>query len=73
MGNSEAVMYTQVVFKITMSSLENVPTEFNDEIKEWVKFKAVQLGLGHHIEYYYVDDDVRNDIQVDFVVEIDKK
>lgn len=73
MENGEAVLYTQVVLKITIVNPENLPTEFRPEVEEWLKYKAVQLGIGHHNEHCCVDDDFRNDIQVDFIVEIAKK
>ena len=32
----------------------------------WIKSKAVELGLGKQFEYYNINDDYRDDIQVSF-------
>lgn len=51
-------LYRLVNYKIEITEIEKpIPDEYVDDFKEWIKSKAVELGLGNHYEYYYDHDE----------------
>ena len=53
---------------INVLYIDGSPTN-NKEFKEWLAFKAVELGTGNHSEYYY-DEERNEDICVSFRVNL---
>lgn len=52
------VHFKQITYKIEILKLSNeVPIEFQDDFIEWLKSKALELGLGKQCEYYYDHDE----------------
>lgn len=55
------VYFKQITYKIKILKLsDKVPTEFKDDFIEWLKSKALKLGLGKQCEYYYDHDKTGN-------------
>lgn len=51
-------LYKQITYKIEILRLSNnIPIEFQNDFVEWLKSKAVELGLGKQCEYYYNHDE----------------
>lgn len=52
------VYFKQITYKIEILELsDKVPKEFQDDFIEWLKSKALELGLGKQREYYYDHDE----------------
>ena len=64
------VHFKQVTYRIVILKLSSpVPTEFHEDFIEWLKSKALELGLGKHCENYYDHDEIgESDIEVLFSV-----
>ena len=61
-GNTllNAVLFKQVNYKITILKCDGtnlIPVELRQDFEDWIKMKAVELGLGTHCEYYYDHDE----------------
>lgn len=67
-----AVLLHQVKYKITILRCDDankIPVEFRQDFEDWLKAKAVELGLGTHCENYYDHDETgKSFIAVDFSV-----
>ena len=68
-----AVLYKKIFYRITILECENanlIPQPLIEDFFEWIKSKAVELGLGCHHEYYYDHDETgKTCVSVKFSVE----
>lgn len=59
--------------KIEIARIEgNLPETNKDDFLDWIKHKAIECGLGYHVEYYAYTEDHNDDIEVAFNVELNK-
>jgi hypothetical protein len=67
-----AVLFKQVTYKITILKCDDaslIPVELRKDFEDWIKMKAVELGLGTHCENYYAHDETsKTFVAVDFSV-----
>lgn len=63
------VLTKSITFNIEIRSIDKpVPADEIENLKEWVKHKAVELGSGLQHEYYGYTDDYKDDIGIGFYV-----
>lgn len=63
------VLTKSITFNIEIRSIDKpVPVDEVENLKEWVKHKAIELGSGLQHEYYGYSDDYKDDIGVGFYV-----
>ena len=67
-----AVLFKQVNYKITILKCDDanlIPVELRQDFEDWIKMKAVELGIGTHCEHYYDHDETgKTFVSVDFSV-----
>ena len=67
-----AVFFKSIDYKIIINKCDNahlIPTELRNDFIDWVKSKAVELGLGKHCEHYYDHDETGETwVEVEFTV-----
>ena len=67
-----AVFFKSIDYKIIINKCDNahlIPTELRNDFIDWVKSKAVELGLGKHCEHYYEHGETGETwVEVEFTV-----
>ena len=63
------VLTKSITFKIEIRSIDKpVPVDEVENLKEWIKHKAVELGSGLQFEHYGYTENYKDDIGVGFYV-----
>lgn len=64
-----AVITKSVTFKIEIRSINKpIPVEEIENLKEWLRHKAIELGSGLQFDHYGYSENYKDDIGVGFYV-----